>query len=123
MAARGWLLGDPLGPRGVGGYVTLDADGGRAGRFAVQTAFEVRSGNTYRSAATGPNDVGFHFELLERRPGEKRGRLMGSWSGFDNRAIGVQLALGAERVTNFAFEQGANRTNWLGRVAIVGRPQ
>ena len=118
---RGLMFGDPLGPRGLGGYLTVDADAGRAGRFALSGAFEARSGNTYRSATTGPNDAGFHFELVSRRPSEKRSRLVATWAGWDAAPIGVQVAAGAEQVENFEFIGGASRTNWLARIAIVGR--
>ena len=121
LSKDGLLLGDPLGPRGIGGYVTVDADAVGIGRFALSSGFEARSGNTYRSAATGPRDAGFHFELVDRRPGEKRGRLLASWSGSDVAPISMQLSAGIEQVSNFNFVAGAGRTNWLARVAIVGR--
>ena len=63
-----------------------------------------------------------HFVLLARRPGEKRSRLTGSWSGSDMGRVSMQLTAGAERVENFAFVAGASRTNWLARLALVGRP-
>jgi len=122
MASRGFLLGDPLGPRGLGGYLTVDANAGRSGRFWVNAAFEARSGNTYGAESTGPNDVGFHFILLTRRPSEKRARLTGAWEGPEMRHVSVQVAAGAERVQDFAFVAGDGRTNWLARVAVVGRP-
>jgi hypothetical protein len=121
MAKDGLLLGDPLGPRGVGGYLTIDADGVRAGRFALTGGFEARSGNMYRSATTGPNDAGFHFELVTRRPSEKRGRVLASWTGSSATPVSMQLAAGVERVRNFNFIPDANRMNWLAQVAIVGR--
>src|SRR5262249_36462055 len=121
MTKDGLLLGDPLGPRGLGGYVTVDADTRSLGRFALSGAFEARSGNTYRAATTGPRDAGFHFELVDRRPSEKRGRLLGSWTASDVAPISMQLSAGFERVSNFTFIAGAERTNWLARVAIVGR--
>ena len=123
MAKDGLMLGDPLGPRGTGGYVTLDVDDGRVGRFAVNGAFEVRSGNTYRAVTTGPNDAGFHFELVERRPAEKRGRLVLSWTGSSTSMLSLQLAAGVEQVANFDFVPDANRTNWLARFSLVARPR
>jgi hypothetical protein len=121
MSKDGLLLGDPLGPRGIGGYVTVDADARSIGRFALSTGFEARSGNTYRSATTGPSDAGFHFELVERRPSEKRARLLASWTGSDVAPISMQVSAGIERVSDFNFVAGVDRTNWLARVAIVGR--
>src|SRR5215510_439108 len=121
MANDGLLLGDPLGPRGLGGYLTIDADGVRTGRFALSGGFEARSGNTYRAATTGPNDAGFHFELVSRRPSEKRGRLLASWTGSSETPVSMQLSAGVERVANFDFIAGAGRTNWLARVAVIGR--
>jgi len=122
VAEHGQLLGDPLGPRGLGGYLTVDEDAGARGTFSVNAAFEVRSGNTYGSATTGPAQEGFHFIQLGRRPGEKRWRGVATWVGGDDAPISPSVSLGVERVSNFAFVAGAGRTNVLARVGLVARP-
>ena len=122
LAARGTLLGDPLGPRGVGGYLTLDGDSRSAGYIAVTTAFEVRSGNQYGTATDGPDTEGFHFVRTALRPGEKRARAVVTWAPDVSARTGVRLSAGGERVTNFGFVAGLDRTNWLARAAVIVRP-
>jgi hypothetical protein len=123
LTKSGLVLGDQLGPRGLGGYLTLDADLRRAGTIAIAGALEARSGNTYRSASTGPNDAGFHFELVSRRPSEKRGRVLATWTSNARGTYAVQLGGGFERVANFAFTPSASRTNWLLRTGFELHPR
>jgi hypothetical protein len=122
MTRSGFLLGDPLGPRGNGGYLTVDGDMGKAGRLMVQGAFEARSGNQYGSISDNAHDDGFRFALLTRRPSEKRSRLLASWSGKEDSRLTVRVTAGAERVSDFTFVAGQDRTNWLARIGVVGRP-
>jgi hypothetical protein len=123
IAHNGTLLGDPLGPRGLGGYVTIDHLNARYGTVAAGGAFEVRSGNRYGVAVTGPEDRGFHFVLYERHPAEKRSRALLSWRAAErNRSVGARVALGVERVQNFGFVDGRNRTNGLVQVGVEVRP-
>jgi capsule assembly protein Wzi len=123
LSARGALLGDPLGPRAVAGYLTLDGESARAGYFAIEAAFESRSGNQYGSATTGANTVGFHFVRTAVHPAEKRARAFVTWApdARDGR-LELRLSAGAERVSNFGFAAGSDRTNWLARTALVVRP-
>lgn len=122
MAAKGLLLGDPLGPRGMGGYLTVDGDVTDNAYFSVTAAFETRSGNEYGAETTGPNDAGFHFVLLARHPSEKRSRLTASWMTPDTRPFSIQVAAGVEHVEAFRFVPGNSRTNFLARIAVMGRP-
>jgi hypothetical protein len=123
LESRGILLGDPLGPRGAGGYLTLDGDSFGAGYFAIRTAFESRSGNLYGSTVNGPNTEGFHFVQIAHRPAEKRARAVATW-GPEVRGgrIGLRVSAGGERVSNFDFVAGNDRTNWLAQAAIIVRP-
>ncbi len=123
MSARGSLIGDQLGPRAVAGYVTLDGEPARTGYIALTGGFESRSGNQYGSATTGANTEGFHFVRTALRPGEKRARALLTWApdARDGR-IGARIAIGAERVSNFGFVAGNDRTNWLARAAIIVHP-
>jgi len=122
LERRGFILGDPLGPRGLSGTMTLDGDT-NAGYFAVQGAFEVRSGNQYGSATTGPNTAGFHFVLTKQRPAEKRTRVVATWeSDRERRRVGMLLSAGVERVTDFDFIAGNDRKNFLLRAAMTVRP-
>ena len=123
LSARGILLGDQLGPRAVGGYLTLDGESARAGYFSLTAAVESRSGNQYGSATNGPNTEGFHFVRTALHPGEKRVRAVATWGpDWRDGRIGARVAIGAERVSNFGFVAGNDRTNWLARTAIVIRP-
>jgi hypothetical protein len=56
------------------------------------------------------------------RPGEKRSRLVTSWFGDQARQLSRRSAVGAERVSNFAFVSAENRMNWLLQVGLTGRP-
>lgn len=121
LASRGFILGDPLGPRGNSGHLIADGDLGARGRIAVEGVFEVRSGNSYRATTTGPNDEGFHFELVTRRPAEKRTRLIASWLGDETSRLTPRITAGIERVHNFGFVGGADRTNALIQVGLTAR--
>ena len=122
IAVRGQLLGDPLGPRGNGAYLTVDDDRGKGGRLSLQGAFEIRSGNTYGSQATGPTSAGFHFVQIARRPGEKRWRGMASWTASELTRVAPSLSVGLERTSNFNFVDGANRTNAIAQLGLIVWP-
>jgi hypothetical protein len=123
MTSRNWILGDPLGPRALGGYLTLDSDFGRIGEFSLTAAHEVRNGNTYGSAVTGVDTRGFHFVLDARRPFEQRSRALASWiGGPHNQHLDIKWTAGVERVTNFDFVDGQTRTNGLFQVSLEFRP-
>lgn len=117
---NGILLGDPLGPRGLGGYLTVDGDAGSLGRVAANAAFEVRSGNGYASGTSNAHSTDFHFVQVFHRPGEKRMRGTITWEpDLDAGYTTLRLTGGAERVTNSGFVAGVNRMNWLASVSIV----
>jgi hypothetical protein len=119
---NGSLLGDPLGPRGVGGYLTIDGDAGALGRLAVNGAFEARSGDGYGSGATGDHTVGFHFFQVYHGPAEKRSRATVTWNpDLGGGYTSLRIMTGAERVTNFDFVAGMNRMNWLASLGVVIR--
>jgi hypothetical protein len=122
LAMNELLLGDPLGPRGRGGYLSFDRLTSPLDRLSLDAAFETRSGNTYRSATTGPHEEGFHFELVERRPFEKRARLLATWTRTASLALSMTASAGIEHVSNFNFVGGDDRTNVLGRFNVVIRP-
>ena len=123
LAKDGILVGDPLGPRGLGAYVTFDGATAGGSYLSFTSAFEVRSGNQYGSLVTGPGSTGFHFTQTANRPGEKRARELATWvSDSPNGRFSVQLSAGLERVTNSRFVAGDNRTNWIARTGVVVRP-
>jgi hypothetical protein len=115
------LLGDPLGPRGLGGYVTLDGESSTGVYVALASAFEVRSGNEYDVPPIGADGLGFHFVQVLHRPGEKRGRMTATVESSRDARVSARASAGVERVKNFAF-LGTDRTNVLASVAIVYRP-
>ena len=116
VQAHGVMLGDPLGPRGIGAYGTLESDAGTMGKFALSGGYEVRSGNLYGSTGKGSHSVDFHFVQIEHRPAERRARLVTSWT---SRMLGERadmvLSAGVERATNYAFA-GGSRTNAIAQI-------
>ena len=117
------LLGDPLGPRGEAGYLTLNLDDAKTGSISLIGAFEVRSGNQYASQTTGTHSEGFHFIQVAHRPGEKRARIEAEWMpSARNARLTPRVTAGLEHVMNYAFVSGADRTNALLSVGLVLRP-
>ena len=120
---QGNLLGDPLGPRGLGGYATVDADAGRFGRVQASAAYEVRSGNLYHSVASDSTLSDFRFEQIAHRPGEHRTRVGTEWrTGRVDSRWSVGFGLGLELVTNADFVADRRRLNGLARVSTEWRP-
>jgi hypothetical protein len=120
---NGVVLGDPLGPRGLGGYLTVDGETTGVGAVAVTGAYEVRSGNRYASTSGGPNDTGFRFVQVEHHPGEHRARAMATWTPTSRASrITLRATLGLEQVHNFAFVDGTSRTNVLAQIEYGWRP-
>jgi hypothetical protein len=123
IAQNGTLLGDPLGPRGLGAYLSVDYSDARYGTLGVGGSFEARSGNVYGAASTGPEDRGFHFVLFERNPSEKRARALVSWRPMQRvHSVTMSATVGVERVHNFNFVAGRDRTNVLAQVGVEMRP-
>lgn len=123
LAENGLVLGDALGPRGLGAYLTVDGESNTGQYYALAGAFEVRSGNLYASAQNAPNAAGFHFIQLEHHPAEKRSRVLGTWMpALGDHRLSLRATAGLERVTNFAFVAGSDRTNFLASLGLVVRP-
>ena len=117
IEAQGIMLGDPLGPRGLGGYATVESRAGAGGTFAITGGYEVRSGNRYGSAGNGSHSANFHFVQIEHRPGEHRRRLVSTWTGpMAGGRADLIVSAGVERTTNFNFN-GGSRT---GAIAQIG---
>jgi hypothetical protein len=117
------LWGDPLGPRGLGEYLMVDDDAGRAGRFSVSAAYEIRSGNLYGSTSSNAGDDNFHFVQVSHGPGETRRRFTVGWESLPGpRHLTATAKLGFERVTDFAFQSGSNRSNVLAQAGLEWRP-
>jgi len=120
---QGQLIGDPLGPRGLGGYATFDADVGRFGRVQASTAHEVRSGNLYRSTASDSTLSDFHFEQILHRPGEHRTRVGTEWrTGLVDSRWSASIGFGVELVRNADFVAGRRRVNGMVQLSTEWRP-
>jgi hypothetical protein len=115
---QGQLLGDPLGPRGIGAYLTVDDDLGARGRLSLEGAFEIRSGNQYGSTTSGPNFAGFRFVQVAHRPGETRWRALATWTARDDARVAPRLGAGVERVSNVAFVAGEHRINAIAQLGV-----
>jgi Capsule assembly protein Wzi len=116
------FIGDQLGPRAKGMYLTLDLD--RIGhRFTIATAHEIRSGDMYGAVSTTTNDSNFHFVLLAHNPAERRWRSVVTTAiGHPTDAVTTLFSAGVERVEHFAFQPGSWRTNGLLQVSVEVRP-
>jgi len=117
------LIGDPLGPRGIGTYLTLDGETNPRSshdmRFSLTGAFEVRSGNEYSAAAVQPDQSDFHFVQTLRRPAEKRARILGGWSPTPRSShLTLEVDAGVEDVHTFDFVAGVNRTSAIGQLTL-----
>jgi hypothetical protein len=120
---NGVILGDPLGPRGLGGYLTIDGESIQLGSIAVTGAYEVRSGNRYAALVGDASSNGFRFIQIERHPGEHRARAMVTWTPTPRRShMNLRATLGLEQVTNFAFVDGRKRTNGIAQLGYEWRP-
>jgi hypothetical protein len=122
LADRGIVLGDQLGPRGLGAYLTVDGETMGGHRLGVRGAFEVRSGNVYSAVAASPNAGDFHFVRTEHHPAEKRARLLGDWTSSRGERLSTTVTAGFEHVTDFGFVGGSDRNNLLARATFVVRP-
>ncbi len=112
------FIGDPLGPRGRGGYGSLEVDRG-SHSLAMSLAYEVRNGDAYGATSTTPDDADFRFVKLAQHPAERRWRAMPSFRfGGVSSAYTIDVSGGAERVENFAHAGGSWRTNWMTQVAV-----
>jgi hypothetical protein len=117
LQSRGTMLGDPLGPRGLGGYLALETNAGGQSQVALSGAYEVRSGNLYASAGHGSHSADFRFVQVEHRPAERRARMLATWtSAARGNRVATIVSAGVERTTNFGFA-GGNGTGALVRIA------
>jgi hypothetical protein len=101
ISAQGLVLGDPLGPRAYGYYLTTDRKFSRGAVVAIRGAFESRKGETL--------------------PSERRARAEATLTFGEDRAIATLISGALERVWNFGFVRGYGRTNGLVRVGVVAR--
>ena len=123
LSYRDRIIGDPLGPRANAGYLTLGFEPNAKMQWRLATAYEWRSNDQYTVPPAGPNDAHFRFERVEVRPKEKRARATLAWT-YTPAPFGMRLMAeaGIERVANFAFVDGRDRTNGLLRLGIEYRP-
>lgn len=111
------LTGDALGPDGQGGYATFEWRVSPSRRLSVELATEHRRNDQYLTIVEP-----FGFERTERRPRERRNRAIATWEVIPTRSnFGVLAQVSGESVRNFAFEQGRNRHNGVGRLLMEYR--
>jgi hypothetical protein len=113
------VIGDPLGPQSDAGYLRLAWDAGGRSAFRVDAALERRGGSFYTATvdttATG-RQFNFRFVLVEGRPAERRHRVVVDWVTRSEAGWRATVDVGIERVSNFEFVDGRNRTNALAGV-------
>lgn len=113
LAMNQFILGDILGPNGLGLYGNVSWDINSENILSFDGALESRSADVYTTAPP------FIFVKVEDKPEERRFRGVASWLLRMNDiplTLGVQL--GFERVQNFNFIAGNGRNNFLGRVNL-----
>jgi capsule assembly protein Wzi len=116
------IIGNALGPKSNAGYLRLSWDQGATSSLSLDGAFELRSGDRYRSAWIDSVENRWRFVKAEKRPRETRARIALTWSGeFSPTRPRVLAEIGYERVVNFAFVEGRKRDNVLGRVGVERR--
>lgn len=109
------FVGNPLGPDGDGVYAGLDIRPGGADLLEIELGWERRSRDKYWVVGsedpfnTFPGDDG--WDVAEDFPEESRVRAVATW----RRAAGVgpsawMVRAGLERIGNFAWEEGQDRT-------------
>ena len=116
---RDRLIGDQLGPRGRGGYGSLELARSPSLGVNLDVAYEARSGNKYGATSTTPDDSDFRFVILERHPTERRLRGVATVRlGKQTTGTSARFTAGAERAENFAHVYGASKLNWLEQIGI-----
>jgi hypothetical protein len=112
------LLGDPLGPKGNGGYTRISWDGGGRQALVVDASLERRSGDVYDTQSVGPESSHFHFVKVRSFPAEWRYRAVASWTYRASADRRVKLQAGYERARNFNFVQDATRNGFLASAIV-----
>jgi capsule assembly protein Wzi len=116
------IIGNALGPKSRAAYLRLSWDQGATSSLSLDGAFELRGNDRYRTAWIDSVENRWRFVKVERRPHETRARIALTWSGeFSPTRPRVFAELGYERVGNFAFVEGRERDNVLGRVGVERR--
>lgn len=117
---RQTLIGLPLGPRGDAVAARLGWETSPDIEWTGALAVEQRSEDQYMTTSTGPDDSGFRFVKVEDRPEERRIRaLLGLRRRIGAGGLRIEAEGGGEHVRNAAFADGASRTNYMGRIAVV----
>jgi len=115
FALDGFSQGSVLGPDGRRLVARYRYDAPASGwAAAVTTTLESRSVDLYEPVYDPINDVLDPGTF----PHERRARARLDLTRWFDRVSGVELALGVERVGNFAFESGAARTNGSALVRV-----
>jgi hypothetical protein len=113
------LLGDPLGPKGDGGYLRLVWDAGGEHVVTVDAAVERRLGDIYQAESNAAvHERDFHFFVLVPKPAEWRRRVVGTWVIHPDGRRRITLQAGYERVRNFDFSTDANRSGVMASAAF-----
>jgi hypothetical protein len=86
--------------------------------LTFEGAFETRSNDLWM-AQGGTTDEHLHFLKVEDKPNERRYRGVVSWqSRIPEIPMVLTARFGAERVQNFQFIDGNDRTNFLGEILM-----
>lgn len=117
MTENKFLIGDPLGPDSYGISAQLNYELSDDTLLSGGFRFARRSGDIYLVSTDADNVTGSRVTL--NRPGETRFRaLFGLGHRFNSRVL-ARLGMGVERVQNFNFVSGNDRTQWLGEAGLT----
>lgn len=112
-----FILGDILGPNAQGVYMVMNWDINADNLLTFNGAFEDRSNDIYRPEGNEITGESLHYVKIQDLPNEKRYRGIVGWqSRISEIPMLLTTRLGIERVQNFKFIAGNDRTNFLGEI-------
>jgi hypothetical protein len=114
-----FILGDNLGPDAKGFYFVLNWEINPDNLLIFDAAYENRSNDLWTTTGGGGEETSTSMDFIkvEDLPNEGRYRGVISWQSRINEIPMLMTArMGVERVQNFNFVSGNDRTNFLGEL-------
>lgn len=123
IAARRFTLGDDLGHDAWGGSALLRWEGASGAALTATADIEERRNDRFGGGYTNAGQQkGLVFVRVEERPAERRGRVVIAARFTPMEGMTLQLAGGAERVSNFGFVASAARIHGVASAGAAFYP-